>query len=74
MKKILITLATIISGVAILLGMDLERFAFKNVDAGGHQLRMLISGENSPQPVARIEPLNLEKPTTSVSLAPIGGE
>jgi hypothetical protein len=31
-------------------------------------------GENSPQPVAHIEPLNLEKPTTSVSFAPIGGE
>ena len=31
-------------------------------------------GENSPRPVARIEPPNLEKPTTSVSLAPIGGE
>src|SRR5882724_9733702 len=48
MKKILIILATIISGVAILLGMDLGRFAFKNVDAGGHQLRMLICGQGNP--------------------------
>ena len=31
-------------------------------------------GENSPTKDSRIEPLNLEKPTTSVSLAPIGGE
>jgi hypothetical protein len=31
-------------------------------------------GENSPTKDSRIEPLNLEKPTTSVSLAPSGGE
>jgi hypothetical protein len=30
-------------------------------------------GENSPTKDSRIEPLNLEKPTTSVSLAPSGG-
>jgi pimeloyl-ACP methyl ester carboxylesterase len=48
MKKILITLAIIISGMAILLGMDPGRFAFQHVDAGGHQLRMLICGRGSP--------------------------
>jgi len=30
-------------------------------------------GENFPTKDSRIEPLNLEKPTTSVSLAPNGG-
>jgi len=48
MKKILITLATIISGVAILLGMDLGRLSFAHVDAGGHQLRLLICGQGNP--------------------------
>ncbi len=48
MKKLLITLALVLSGIAILLAMDLGRFVFKNVDAGGHQLRMLITGHGSP--------------------------
>ena len=48
MKKLLIILATLISGVAILLAMDLGRFAFQYVDAGGHRLRMLICGRGSP--------------------------
>lgn len=47
-KKTLIALAFVISGVAILLGMDLGRFAFKYVDAGGHPVRMLITGQGSP--------------------------
>jgi pimeloyl-ACP methyl ester carboxylesterase len=48
MKKVLIILATVISGVAILLGMDLGRFAFQYVDANGHRLRVLISGQGNP--------------------------
>jgi pimeloyl-ACP methyl ester carboxylesterase len=48
MKKILATLATVVSGVAILLGMDLRQYAFKYVDVNGHRLRVLISGEGNP--------------------------
>lgn len=48
MKKSLITLATLISGFAFFLGMDPGRFAFKDIDAGGHPLRMLITGHGSP--------------------------
>jgi pimeloyl-ACP methyl ester carboxylesterase len=48
MKKILILLATIVSGVAIVLGMDLRQYAFKYVDADGHRLRLLISGQGNP--------------------------
>lgn len=48
MKKILITLATVISGAAILLGMDLRQYAFKYVDVNGHRVRVLISGQGNP--------------------------
>jgi pimeloyl-ACP methyl ester carboxylesterase len=48
MKTILITFATVISGVAIILGMDLGRSKFNYIDAGGHQLRMLMCGQGSP--------------------------
>jgi len=48
MKKILMTFATVMSGVAIILGMDPGRFAFKFIDAGGHRIRMLICGHGRP--------------------------
>ncbi|MGO8697519.1 MAG: alpha/beta fold hydrolase [Limisphaerales bacterium] len=48
MKRILITFATVISVAAVLLGMDLGRFAFKSIDAGGHKVRMLICGHGTP--------------------------
>jgi pimeloyl-ACP methyl ester carboxylesterase len=48
MKKVFIILATAISGVAIVLGMDLGRRAFQYVDAGGHRLRLSISGQGNP--------------------------
>jgi pimeloyl-ACP methyl ester carboxylesterase len=48
MKKILITLATVVSGAALLLGMDLRQYAFKYVDADGHRLRFLINGQGNP--------------------------
>lgn len=48
MKKTLTTMAIIVSGIAIVLAMDLGRFAFDYVDVGGHKLRMLISGHGSP--------------------------
>jgi pimeloyl-ACP methyl ester carboxylesterase len=47
-KKVLITLALVLSGVAVILAMDPGRFAFSFVDAGGHELRLLISGRGSP--------------------------
>jgi pimeloyl-ACP methyl ester carboxylesterase len=48
MKKVLMMLALLISCVAIALALDLGRFAFKQIDAGGHQLRMRIAGHGSP--------------------------
>jgi len=48
MKKVLITLATLISGVAIVLALDPGHFAFRYIDVGGHQLEMLITGQGSP--------------------------
>jgi pimeloyl-ACP methyl ester carboxylesterase len=48
MKKSLMMLACGISSIAIVLAIDPGRFAFKNVDAGGHQLRMFISGHGGP--------------------------
>ncbi len=48
MKKILILLASLTSSVAVILAMDLPRFAFQHVDAGGHSLRMYICGSGSP--------------------------
>jgi pimeloyl-ACP methyl ester carboxylesterase len=48
MKKILIILAVVTSGVAILLGMDLGQYAFKYVDVNGHRVRLLISGQGNP--------------------------
>ncbi len=48
MKKVFILFATLISGVAILLGMDLGRLAFKYVDAEGPRLRLSISGQGNP--------------------------
>jgi pimeloyl-ACP methyl ester carboxylesterase len=41
-------LAAGLSGVAILLALDLGRFRFTQVDVGGHELRMFISGRGSP--------------------------
>lgn len=48
MKKLPVTLALFVSCVAIVLAMDLGRFAFTQVEVEGHQLRMLISGRGSP--------------------------
>jgi pimeloyl-ACP methyl ester carboxylesterase len=48
MKKLLILIATVVSALAILLALDVRHFAFKYIDAGGHQLRMLICGHGSP--------------------------
>ncbi|HEY3862621.1 MAG TPA: alpha/beta fold hydrolase [Verrucomicrobiae bacterium] len=48
LKKVLITFAAVLSGVAILFGMDFGRLAFKYIDAGGHPVRMLICGHGSP--------------------------
>lgn len=48
MKKLLMTLAAMVSGIAIVLAMDLGRLAFTMVDAGGHGLRMLIIGNGNP--------------------------
>lgn len=48
MKKVLITSAIIVSGVAITLALDLGRFAFTNIDVEGHELRMLVRGQGSP--------------------------
>jgi pimeloyl-ACP methyl ester carboxylesterase len=51
MKKLLVTVAVVVSCVAIVLAMDLGRFAFTQVDVEGHELRMLISGHGSPSVV-----------------------
>jgi pimeloyl-ACP methyl ester carboxylesterase len=48
LKNVLSAFAGVVSGVAILLGMDFGRLAFRYVDAGGHQVRMLICGHGSP--------------------------
>jgi pimeloyl-ACP methyl ester carboxylesterase len=47
-KNVQIALAMVVSGIAILLGMDFGRLAFRYVDAGGHQVRMLACGHGSP--------------------------
>lgn len=48
MKKSLSLLAVAMSGAAIYLAVDPGRFAFAKVDAGGHSLRMFISGHGGP--------------------------
>lgn len=48
LKKILVTLAALVSCLAIVLALDLGRFAFTRVEVGGHELRMLICGRGSP--------------------------
>jgi pimeloyl-ACP methyl ester carboxylesterase len=48
MRKGLTIMAVLVSGLAILLAVDPGRFAFKDIDAGGHQLRMLVSGQGHP--------------------------
>ncbi len=47
MKRILILIAIVISGIAIVFAVDLGRFIFDYVDVGGHKLRMLISGHGN---------------------------
>jgi pimeloyl-ACP methyl ester carboxylesterase len=47
-KKTLIIFAIALSGVAVVLGIDPGHFAFKYIDAGGHQLRMLICEQGTP--------------------------
>jgi pimeloyl-ACP methyl ester carboxylesterase len=48
MNKTLTIPAIVLSVIAICLAMDPGRLAFKNVDVGGHQLRMFISGQGNP--------------------------
>jgi pimeloyl-ACP methyl ester carboxylesterase len=48
MKKIFMTLAICISCVAVVLALDLGRIAFKQIDVGGHSLRMRMAGHGSP--------------------------
>jgi hypothetical protein len=48
MNKTLTIPAMVLSVIAICLAMDPGHLAFKNVDVGGHQLRMFISGHGSP--------------------------
>ena len=48
LNKPLAVLATLVSGIAIVLAMDTGRFAFRSIDAGGHELRMYISGSGGP--------------------------
>jgi pimeloyl-ACP methyl ester carboxylesterase len=48
MKKLLVTLAVIISFAAIVLAMDLGRLAFTQVNVEGHELRMRIVGHGTP--------------------------
>lgn len=43
MKKILILLAIVGTGIAAVLAVDPGRFAFTDVDAGGHKLDMFIA-------------------------------
>ena len=48
MNKLLAIPATVLSCLAIFLATDPGRRAFKNIDVGGHQLRMRISGQGGP--------------------------
>ncbi len=48
MKKPFITFAVFVSAVAVVLAIDPGRFAFSYVDAGGHRLRLFVSGTGSP--------------------------
>lgn len=48
LNKPLAVLAVLISGIAIVFAVDPGRFVFQNVDAGGHPLRMFISGHGGP--------------------------
>jgi pimeloyl-ACP methyl ester carboxylesterase len=48
MKKTLTLLATVTSGLAIVLAVDPGRFAFDYVDVDGHPLRLLIAGHGGP--------------------------
>lgn len=48
MKKSFVALAVTASCISIIVALDPGRFAFAKVDAGGHPLRMLISGHGSP--------------------------
>ena len=47
-KKTFAILAVLVTGAAIVLAIDPGRFVFRYVDAGGHPLRILISGQGSP--------------------------
>src|ERR1041385_6837067 len=48
MKKILMLLATIVSGAAIVLAFDPGRLAFERVKVDGHEMRLLVTGHGSP--------------------------
>lgn len=48
MEKRLMILAVVISAAAVVLAMDPGRYVFKNVDVGGHELRMRILGKGAP--------------------------
>lgn len=48
MNKLLAIPALVLSCLALLLATDPGQWAYTNVDAGGHQLRMLLSGQGIP--------------------------
>jgi len=48
MKGKLILLASAVSAVAVVLGIDPGHFSYRQVDVGGHRLRMLICGHGGP--------------------------
>jgi pimeloyl-ACP methyl ester carboxylesterase len=48
MNKTFITFAIFVSAFAVVLAIDPGRFAFSYVDAGGHRMRLRVSGTGSP--------------------------
>src|SRR6478672_8898546 len=48
MHKLMSLVAFVVSGLAVTCAIDPGHFAFKTVDAGGHSLRMLITGRGGP--------------------------
>ena len=48
MKKSLAIPALVLSGIALILAGNPGRLAFRSVDAGGHQVRMFLSGHGKP--------------------------
>jgi len=48
MKRLFVAVAMLVSGIAVVLALDLGRYRFEYADAGGHQLRMSITGLGGP--------------------------